>query len=199
MSQQWGSYGFQPQPTGFYPQQQQQQQQRPPMPPAPSFLSQPPPPPAPSQRFGPSPLLPQATGYVPGMGMGGGMGMRPLVAQPTGFVDPRLSMLSSSFLPANTTAPYASVATGGSLQFNAPQLGGISAFQQAQPLQPMKTGMAPPQQKQLGWALTKAEKKQYDNIFRGWDSTGSGFISGETALPVFGQRGLERNDLARIW
>ena len=51
----------------------------------------------------------------------------------------------------------------------------------------------------MPWALTKAEKKQYDQIFRAWDASGSGFITGETALQVFGQSGLEKNDLAKIW
>lgn len=49
------------------------------------------------------------------------------------------------------------------------------------------------------WALSKAEKKQYDQIFRAWDAQGTGFINGQTALEVFGQSSLERNDLARIW
>ncbi len=57
------------------------------------------------------------------------------------------------------------------------------------------TGAAKPQ----GWALSKAEKKQYDSIFRTWDSANSGFISGDIATQVFGQSGLERNDLAKIW
>ena len=46
---------------------------------------------------------------------------------------------------------------------------------------------------------TPAEKKQYDQIFRAWDTQGTGFISGQTALEVFGQSGLDRNDLAKIW
>lgn len=51
----------------------------------------------------------------------------------------------------------------------------------------------------IPWALSKAEKKQYDQIFRAWDTAGSGFITGETALRVFGQSGLDKNDLARVW
>jgi hypothetical protein len=41
--------------------------------------------------------------------------------------------------------------------------------------------------------LSKAEKKNYDQIFRAWDAQSSGFISRQTALEVFG------NDLARVW
>jgi actin cytoskeleton-regulatory complex protein PAN1 len=66
----------------------------PPLPPQPSFLSQPPPIPQRTQQ----PLLPQQTGFP---------GMRSLVPQMTGYVDPRLQMLSSTFMPANTSSPYA--------------------------------------------------------------------------------------------
>jgi hypothetical protein len=51
----------------------------------------------------------------------------------------------------------------------------------------------------LSWTPSKAEKKNYDSIFRAWDTSGSGFISGQTALEVFGQSGLDKNDLAKIW
>ncbi|KAI6009637.1 hypothetical protein F5J12DRAFT_935062 [Pisolithus orientalis] len=49
------------------------------------------------------------------------------------------------------------------------------------------------------WALSKPEKKSYDQIFRPWDAQGTGFIGGQTALEAFGQSGLDRNDLAKIW
>ncbi|KAG1849807.1 hypothetical protein C8R48DRAFT_676918 [Suillus tomentosus] len=51
----------------------------------------------------------------------------------------------------------------------------------------------------IPWTLSKAEKKQYDQIFRSWDARGTGFISGQTALEVFGQSGIEQNKQARIW
>lgn len=49
------------------------------------------------------------------------------------------------------------------------------------------------------WTLSKAEKKNYDTIFRAWDNNGSGYINGSMAFEVFGQSGLEKNDLAKIW
>ncbi|KAG1831681.1 hypothetical protein DFJ58DRAFT_244125 [Suillus subalutaceus] len=68
---------------------------------------------------------------------------------------------------------------------------------------------APPQQHnqargigstpKIPWTLSRAEKKQYDQIYRAWDTQGTGFISGQTALEVFGQSGIDKNDLARIW
>ncbi|KIK01372.1 hypothetical protein K443DRAFT_573410 [Laccaria amethystina LaAM-08-1] len=51
----------------------------------------------------------------------------------------------------------------------------------------------------MPWALSKSEKKNYDDIFRSWDAQNTGFISGHTALEVFGASGLPKDDLARIW
>ncbi|KAF9228917.1 hypothetical protein BS17DRAFT_772724 [Gyrodon lividus] len=213
--------GFvQAQPTGF-PGAQSGFQQRPPPPPVPPLPSQfqqsaPPHPPVPQQhssflnpnqnRFGgPSPssfgspgLAAQPTGVGFVQQPTGFAGRTPasLVPQVTGFVDPRLQMMSSSFMPANISAPYTS---GGAPQLAPPpqqQLGGLSlqqSFQQHN--QSHGRGTTP----KLPWALSKAEKKQYDQIFRAWDAQGTGFINGQNALEVFGQSGLDRNDLARIW
>lgn len=148
-----------------------------------SFLNNPPP-----SRFGAvSPLISQPTGFQQPMQTGAPL--RPLVPQATGFIDPRLQMMSSSFLPANGSSPYASSGAP-QLQQN-PQLQ-QSILQHNQEQRGTNTARMP-------WALTKAEKKNYDGIFRAWDTSGSGFINGDTALQVFGQSGLEKNDLARIW
>ncbi|KAG2139113.1 uncharacterized protein EDB93DRAFT_707815 [Suillus bovinus] len=197
---------LQAQPTGFPGESsfaQQGRPQPPPVPPIPSQFQQQPQLPqqtafANPQRFGgPSPsgfggntgLVPQPTGFA-------GRTAAPLIPQVTGFVDPRLQMMSSSFLPANISAPYGA---GGIPQLAAPpqqQLGGLSlqqSFQQHN--QARGIGSAP----KIPWTLSKGEKKQYDQIFRSWDAQGTGFISGQTALEVFGQSGIEKNELARIW
>ncbi|KAG2348212.1 hypothetical protein BDR05DRAFT_903524 [Suillus weaverae] len=197
---------LQAQPTGFPGESsfaQQARPQPPPVPPIPSQFQQQPQSQqqtsfANPQRFGgPSPsgfggnpgLVPQPTGFA-------GRTAAPLIPQATGFVDPRLQMMSSSFLPANISAPYS---VGGMPQLAAPpqqQLGGLSlqqSFQQHN--QARGIGSAP----KIPWTLSKSEKKQYDQIFRSWDAQGTGFISGQTALEVFGQSGIDKNDLARIW
>lgn len=201
---------LQAQPTGFQGAGNFTQQSRlppPPVPPIPTQFQQQPQSQLHQQtgflnpqanRFGgPSPLgfggtpgiAPQPTGFP-------GRAPAPLVPQVTGYVDPRLQMMSSSFMPANISAPYG---VGGNPQLPAPpqqQLGGLSlqqSFQQHN--QARGIGSAP----KVPWALSKAEKKQYDQIFRSWDAQGTGFISGQTALEVFGQSGLDKNDLARIW
>jgi hypothetical protein len=51
----------------------------------------------------------------------------------------------------------------------------------------------------IPWAITKGEKKLYDDTFKAWDGFGKGFISGEQALEIFGQSGLPKPDLERIW
>lgn len=189
----------QPIQTGF-PGQFGQQRAPPPVPPIPSqfqqqqntlqpqqpnrFLSS-----SPGPGFGAlSPgLAPQPTGF-PG---GGGLAARPLVAQPTGYaIDPRLVMMSNTFMPANPSLPY----QGGVPQFQ-PQAG-PSLQQNFQQHNQTQRGTAAPK---VPWALSKSEKKSYDQIFRAWDTSGSGFITGQTALEVFGQSGLDKNDLARIW
>ena len=93
-------------------------------------------------------------------------------------------------MPANVSAPYTS--RGVPQQ----QLGGLSLRQSFQQHSRANGRGTTPEN---SWALSKAEKKQYDQIFRAWDVQGTGFIGGQTALEVFGQSGLERNDLAKIW
>lgn len=51
----------------------------------------------------------------------------------------------------------------------------------------------------IPWAITKDEKTRYDQLFRAWDGLGKGFIGGDQAIEIFGQSGLEKMDLERIW
>ncbi|KAI6111343.1 hypothetical protein F5141DRAFT_777550 [Pisolithus sp. B1] len=213
-----GAGGFlQTQPTGFPTTQTGfgQQPHPPPVPPIPSQFQQnlppppppPPPPPAPQQqqsgffnsaqsRFGGPGLGPQPTGLVPQPTSFASRTPAPLVPQMTGFMDPRLQMMSSSFMPANLSAPYAA---GGAPQLQPnpqQQFGGLSLQQSFQQHNQQNGRGATPR---IPWVLSKAEKKNYDQIFRAWDAQGTGFISGQTALEVFGQSGLDRNDLAKVW
>lgn len=49
------------------------------------------------------------------------------------------------------------------------------------------------------WAVTKDEKKIYDDLFRAWDGLKKGFIGGDVAIEVMGQSGLPKSDLEKIW
>jgi hypothetical protein len=148
-----------------------------------------------------SSFQPQQTGFLTGPSPGGALtgqpsvfgGPGPLVPQRTGYSDPRLQMMSSTFMPANISAPYA---PSGAPQFAGGPQGNQSLQQSFQQVNQNVRGTTAPK---VPWALSKDERKNYDQIFRAWDTTNSGFISGDMALEVFGQSGLDRNDLATIW
>lgn len=211
-----GGTGFlQPQRTGFQGQVgyggQQQQGGIPPVPPLPGnfqrgLQQQPQQPQVQQFNTGLGPGYPQqgtqGGGFLsPSPGLGGPLsaqptgygGQAPLVAQRTGYNDPRLQMMSSTFLPANISAPYA---PSGAPQFAGGPQGGQSLQQSFQQVNQNVRGTSAPK---IPWALSKDERKNYDQIFRAWDTSNSGFISGDMAQGVFGQSGLDQNDLATIW
>ena len=49
------------------------------------------------------------------------------------------------------------------------------------------------------WAITKEEKKLYDQVFRAWDGFNRGYIGGDAAIEAMGQSGLQRPDLEKVW
>jgi hypothetical protein len=51
----------------------------------------------------------------------------------------------------------------------------------------------------IPWAVTKEEKTRYDSVFKAWDGFNKGFIGGDVAIEVFGQSGLGKADLERVW
>jgi hypothetical protein len=51
----------------------------------------------------------------------------------------------------------------------------------------------------IPWAVTKEEKTRYDSVFKAWDGFNKGFIGGDVAIEVFGQSGLGKPDLERVW
>lgn len=175
--------GFQPQQTG-YPGQTQTLQ------------------PQPTGFPGQSPqhLQPQPTGFNP---------------QPTGYSGPRPPMplmptgTTSSLSPSHTVpAPLTAQPTGAPGQWgyiNAPSTGlpGLEALKQQLMPQPGREGgfsaAALSGNATIPWAVTKEEKKIYDQLFRAWDGLNKGYIGGETAKEIMGQSGLDRKDLERIW
>ncbi len=164
--------GLAPQPTGFQPMQQQQQQQT-------GFQQ-----------------MPQATGY---------QGPRPpMPPMPTGY--------GSSLSPVQTGAPpqmpLNAQPTGRPGQWglvNTPATGlpNIESLQQQMMPQPGReggytsTGLSG--SATVPWAVTKDEKKIYDQLFKAWDGFNKGFIGGDAAIEVMAQSGLPKPDLERIW
>ena len=173
--------GLQPQPTGFPPQQTGFQ-------PQPQGLQ-------PQQTGFPS--NPQATGYN---------GPRPpMPPMPTGFA----SGLSPGISPSQTgMGPLQSQPTGipGQWGFvNAPAGGlpNIEALQQRLMPQAGREGgyttAGLSGSAKVPWAVTKDEKKIYDQLFDAWDGPKKGFVSGSVAIEIMGQSGLQQKDLEAIW
>lgn len=127
-----------------------------------------------------------------------------LVPQPTGYILPPSlpSQFSAQPNQGGNFLNFPPQQPNNNLLSASPGFSGGGLFPQATgypghvPLIAQPTG-APTQQ--LTWALTKAEKKRYNDIFRSWDTQNTRFIEGTTALGVFSASGLPQNDLARIW
>lgn len=136
---------------------------------------------APGGYNGPhSPMPPMPTGYGNNL-TPSQTGMAPLNAQPTGMPGqwglvnnpasglPNIEALAARMMPQTGREGGSHTTTG-------------------------LTGNAT-----IPWAITKGEKKLYDDTFRAWDGMGKGYISGEQALEIFGQSGLPKADLERVW
>ncbi|KAG5937721.1 actin organization and endocytosis protein [Claviceps sorghi] len=135
--------------------------------------------------------------------------------QPTGYQGPRPPMppMPTGFAPrpndGTMAAPLNAQPTGRPGQWglvNAPASGlpNIDALQaRMMPQQGREAGSFTTQGLQgnavIPWAITKEEKTRYDSLFRAWDGLGKGYIGGDQAIEIFGQSGLEKPDLERIW
>ncbi len=162
----------------------------------PSFLSQ------------PTGLQTQQTGY-PGL----------QVSQPTGYpgslppMPPMPTGLGSNLLPitgpGGMAAPLNAQPTGRPGQWglvNTPSSGlpNIDALQaQMMPQQGREQGAFTTAGLQgnavIPWAITNDEKTRYDILFRAWDGMNKGYVVGSQGIEIFGQSGLEKPDLERIW
>ncbi|OHE96112.1 hypothetical protein CORC01_08649 [Colletotrichum orchidophilum] len=157
-------------------------------------------------------LQPQQTGF-PGINVQP-TGMNP---QPTGYNGPRPPMppmptgYGNSLMPGGgpMAAPLNAQPTGRPGQWglvNAPSTGlpNIDALQaRMMPQQGREQGSFTTQGLQgnavIPWAITKEEKHRYDALFKAWDGLHKGFIGGDVAIEIFGQSGLEKPDLERVW
>lgn len=114
----------------------------------------------------------------------------------------------STLSPAQTVLPLNAQPTGRPGQWglvNAPASGlpNIDALQQRMMPQPGREGgfttAGLSGSATVPWAVTKDEKKIYDQLFKAWDGFNKGFIGGDVAIEVMGQSGLDKSDLERIW
>ncbi|KAJ5358689.1 Actin cytoskeleton-regulatory complex protein pan1 [Penicillium cataractarum] len=179
------------QPTGFFPQQAGLQPQQT------GFPGQN------QSQF----LQPQQTGFLTNPQATGYTGPRPpMPPMPTGFGS-NLSPAQTGGLavqPTGLTAqPTGIPGQWGFINTPAQGLPNIEAMKQQLMPQPGREGGFTTANLSgnatVAWAITKEEKKIYDDLFRAWDGLRKGFVGGETAIEIMGQSGLNRKDLERIW
>ena len=127
----------------------------------------------------------------------------PLPPMPTGFnssfSQPQHGGLS---LPLNVQ-PTGRPGSWGLVNAPASGLPNIEALQQRMMPQPGREGgfttAGLSGSATVPWAVTKDEKKIYDQLFKAWDGFNKGLIGGDVAIEVMGQSGLEKSDLEKIW
>lgn len=76
-----------------------------------------------------------------------------------------------------------------------------NAPRQPSPLGRQPYGAPPPPVQPAGsdWLISPQEKASYDNLFKGVDTMGRGFITGDQAVRFFSDSGLPEDVLAGIW
>lgn len=172
-----------PQPTGYGNQ-------------APGFAQQPTGFQQPQQQVGLQ-QNPQAIGYQGSM--------PPMPPMPTGY--------GSNLSPAHTSNQQATMPLNAQPTGRPGQWGLVNAPASGLPnIETLQQRMMPQQGREGGyttaglsgsatvpWAVTKDEKKIYDELFKAWDGFKKGFIGGDVAIEVMGQSGLPKPDLEKIW
>lgn len=150
------------------------------------------------QSFQPQPtgIMPQQTGFMNSPQATGYGSQRPLQPMATGYGNP------ASIAPLNSQ-PTGRPGQWGLVNAPASGLPNMQALQsQMMPQQGREGGFTSTGLRgnaTVPWAVTKDEKKIYDNLFKAWDGFGKGFITGNQAIEIFGQSGLDKPDLERIW
>ena len=163
-------------------------------------------------------IPPQATGFAPpqqtGMVQQQGFQQNPQAAGYSGPRPPIPQMpvgYGSNLSPSQTGGPTMSLnaqPTGrpghwGLVNAPASGLPNIDLLQQRMMPQPGREGGFTTQglsgTATVPWAVTKDEKKIYDQLFKAWDGFNKGFIGGDVAIEVMGQSGLPKPDLEKIW
>ena len=149
-------------------------------------------------------MQPQPTGFMQNPQPTGYSGLRPpMPPMPTGFGQGQgLSPQPTGFAPLNAQ-PTGRPGQWGLVNAPASGLPNLQALQQQMMPQPGReqgyTSVGLRGNATVPWAVTKDEKKIYDEMFKTWDGFGKGYITGNQAIEIFGQSGLEKPDLERIW
>lgn len=158
-------------------------------------------------------IPPQPTGYATGFGQQGSLSGATLNPSTAGYLGlrppmPPMPASYSSTLSGGQLLPLNAQPTGRPGQWglvNTPASGlpNIDALQQRMMPQPGREGgyttAGLSGSATVPWAVTKDEKKIYDQLFKAWDGFNKGFIGGDVAIEVMGQSGLPKSDLEKIW
>ncbi|KAH7062422.1 hypothetical protein B0J12DRAFT_237675 [Macrophomina phaseolina] len=163
----------------------------------------------PSQQssFQPQPtgLQPQPTGFGMNQGMSGGLHPQPtgFQPQPTGL-QPQPTGFGGGMVAPLNAQPTGMPGQWGLVNTPAGGLPNIQNMMQQLMPQPGREGGSFSSAGLRGnatvpWAITKDEKKIYDQLFRAWDGLSKGYITGSQAIEIMGQSGLDKTDLEKIW
>ncbi|KAI8886022.1 hypothetical protein K501DRAFT_293132 [Backusella circina FSU 941] len=128
----------------------------------------------------PQPQAPMATGA-----------MRPLQPMMTGAVRP--------VQPGYTTNFQMPLSTG--YQAQKPRLQNLDFAKKMMPDQGGNINLLIPSlgNEKMSWKISPEDKQRYREIFKAWDVSESGYISGDVAKDVFTQSQLPPQDLQKIW
>ncbi|KAF1929836.1 uncharacterized protein M421DRAFT_419607 [Didymella exigua CBS 183.55] len=150
----------------------------------------------------PTGMQPQQTGF--GQGMGGYNGPRPpMPPMPTGFggnglAPQQTGMASLNAQPTGMPGQWGLVNTPSTGLPNIEALAGRMMPQTGRDTSNhTTTGLTG--NATIPWAITKGEKKLYDETFKAWDGMSKGYIAGAQAIEILGQSGLPKSDLEKIW
>ena len=107
------------------------------------------------------------------------------------------------FIHSSNAQPTAGPGRWGLVNAPASGLPNIDALQQRMMPQPGResgyTTIGLSGSATVPWAVTKDEKRIYDDLFKEWDGLNKGYLGGDVAIEAMSQSGLEKLDLERIW
>ncbi|CAO3629106.1 unnamed protein product [Cunninghamella blakesleeana] len=158
--------------------------------------------------------LPMMTGLNPQTQMMTGMTPQPQIPMQTGFQQPYQQQLQTlqpqMQLPMQTGYVTSSLQnampTGRPIDTSANKLR-LQNNDFASKMMPNQAGrhnlltpaLGTQQHNTISWKISPEERQRYSEIFYAWETSSTGYLSGDKAREVFLQSGLLENDLMKIW
>lgn len=162
----------------------------------------------------PQQQMPMMTGFQPQLPMMTGMGpSQPQTPMRTGY--PMQSYQQPQYQTALQTgyghqgpSPQFPMSTGVGQPIqtgaNKPRVQNMDFASKMMPNQSSRQNLLAPvlgthQQDAISWKISPEEKQRYREIFSAWETSNTGYLSGDVARQVFMQSQLLENDLMKIW